>query len=125
MICKQKATQAAETEALNPKPRPVYFISLVGVDKYGKVDDHEHIFDLYTKLYDFDGVNVKVLSAQDLLSFYQRQNQQQNIFQRMLRKTDIYSLVKFFIQSNPDGHFILDECPFIANSKFLLASHPK
>ena len=102
-------------EALNPKPRPVYFISLVGVDMKGKVDDHEHIFDLYTKLYDFDGVNVKVLSAQDLLSFYQRHS----IFQRMrhqlhnYKKTDIYNLVKFFIQSNPDGHFILDECPFM------------
>ena len=121
MICKEKAIQTAEDEAQNPKPRPVYFISLVGVAKHGKVDDDEHIFDLYTKLYDFDGADVEVLSAQDLLSFYQRQN----ILQRMRRRyrnvtnTDIYSLVKLFIQSNPDGHFILDECPFLANgSKF-------
>ena len=118
MICKEKAIQKAEQEALNPKPRPVYFISLVGVDTKGKVDYHEHIFDLYTKLYDFDGVNVNVLSAQDLLSFYQRQN----ILQRMRRpyrnvtNTDIYSLVKFFVESNPDGHFILDECPFYKES---------
>ena len=97
-------------EALNPKPRPVYFISLVGVDKYGKVDDHEHIFDLYTKLYDFDGVDVEVRSAQDLLSFYQHHNSD---------TPNIYTLVKFFIRSNPDGHFILDECPFIKRSKLL------
>ena len=96
---------------MNPKPRPVYFISLVGVDRKGNVDDHEHIFDLYTKLYDFDGADVEVLSAQDLLSFYQQNKGN--------KKTKIYSLVEFFVQNNPDGHFILDECPFLADgSKF-------
>ena len=37
----------------------------------GYVDEYEHIFDLYTKLYDFQGTNVKVISAQDLWDFYE------------------------------------------------------
>ena len=113
MLCKEKAGQTSEKEALNPKPRQVYFISLVGVDGAGQVDDHEHIFDLYTKLYDFYGVDVEVLSAQDLLSFYQQSQAKKSI-----TNADIYTLVKFFVQSNPDGHFILDECPFIRKGKF-------
>ena len=90
-------------------------MSLVGVDREGTVDAHEHIFDLYTKLYDFDGVDVEVLSAQDLLRFYRRHN----ILKRMKgyfndsKKADIYTLVEYFIQKH-DGHFILDECPFLS-----------
>ena len=44
---------------------------MVGADEEGYVDEHEHIFDLYTKLYDFQGTNVKVISAQDLRDFYE------------------------------------------------------
>ena len=51
-------------------PDPVFFISLVGVNEKGIIDEDEHIFDIYTKLYDFLGCDVKVLSAQDLLDFY-------------------------------------------------------
>jgi len=68
----------------------VFFISLVGVDEKGFVDDHEHIYDIYTKLFDFWGRkatlkgfhgntvshcmhcarNLNVISAQDLRDFY-------------------------------------------------------
>ena len=66
LISKEKAIQTAEKESLKQNPAPVFFISLVGVDREGFVDVHEHIFDIYTKLYDFHGSNVNVKSAQDL-----------------------------------------------------------
>lgn len=56
---------------MEPNPNPVFFVSLAGVDRCGYVDEHEYIFDLYTKLYDFQGTNVKVISAQDLWDFYE------------------------------------------------------
>jgi hypothetical protein len=38
----------AENEGTKPKAAPVFFVSLVGTDKYGKVDEFEHIFDFYS-----------------------------------------------------------------------------
>ena len=86
----------------------------------GIVDKYEYIFDIYTKAYDFEGTAVKVLSAQDLLAFYESKSggkAYRNAF-------DIYFLVEYFIQHHQDGHFILDECPFIlcnGNSKIAQA----
>ena len=84
------------------------FISMVGVDKYGIVDEHEHLFDIFTKLYDFYGSSVHVLSAQDLWSFYQSKKKGAN-----REDVDIYTLVEFFIQHHANGNFVLDECPFL------------
>ena len=56
----------------------MYYISLVGVDQYGFVEEDEYIFDIYTKLYDFVGTNVNVLSAQDLWEFYKQHNNQED-----------------------------------------------
>lgn len=107
-------------------------------------------------------MDIKVLSAQDLLGFCRQKNSEEHqqyrlqtqILQRssskiiagnvnegeytyediesgdrynytsnrineysndMSEDVDIYELVQYFIQSNPDGHFILDECPFIGS----------
>ena len=90
------------------KANPVFFISMVGVDRNGIVDDHQHIFDVYSKLYDFLGINVQIKSAQDLWSFYEDRNKGVD---RM--EINVYELVEFFVRHHPDGHFILDECPFI------------
>ena len=46
LIGKEKAIQTAEREDLNLNPNPVFFISLVGVDEIGMVDEYEHIFDI-------------------------------------------------------------------------------
>ena len=80
----------------------------MGVDELGIVDKVEYIFDVYTKLYDFHGSSVKVVNAQDLWSFYESKNKGAN---RLL--VNIYCLVEFFIQHHLDGHFVLDECPFL------------
>ena len=69
-MCKEKAKQTSyqeeEEENMGSKPKadPVFFISLVGVkERSGIVDDHEHIFDIYTKEYDFDDSDVEVKSG--------------------------------------------------------------
>ena len=114
MISKERCIQTAEKEilaedaGLKSKADPVFFISMVGVTSYGTVDEDEYIFDIYTKLYDFHGSYVKVVSAQDLWAFYKSMNKGAK-----REDVDIYFLVEFFIQHHPNGHFILDECPFL------------
>lgn len=116
LLCKEKATQKVEEEekakAAGDKiiADPVFYISLVGVDHRGFVEEDEYIFDIYTKLYDFVGTDVKVKSAQDMWEYYDQHHKKRR-YQR--NKIDIYTLIKFFIKNNPNGHFIIDECPMI------------
>ena len=84
----------------------------MGVNDFGKVEKDEYIFDIYTKLYDFHGSNVKVISAQDLWTFYQSKNKGAD-----REKVKIYFLVEYFIQHHLEGHFVLDECPFVKFGK--------
>ena len=123
--------------------KQVYFISMVGVNEYGVVDEHEHIFDIFTKTYDFIGSNVQVISAQDLWKFYEEQNSYIKGLVKKLTKLEhpplsgkicenkkkynkyiekysyerrtinIYQLVEFFIHHHPNGHYVVDECPFL------------
>ena len=116
LICKERAIKTAEKEedaqnkGLKLKADPVFFISLVGVDAWGKVDDYEHIYDIYTKLYDFTSGDVIVKSAQDLREYYEAQNKGSD-----RKKIDIYALVEYFVQNHPNGHFVLDEVPFLVD----------
>ena len=135
LICKEKAAQESEKEEQSPNSRPVYFISLVGVDKLGEISRFEHIYDVYTKLYDFVSTDVIVLSAQDLWRIYQERKQHEQptgILKRIVKSMscgtkhnetfyleddEIYSVVESFIKNNANGHFIIDECPFILDGK--------
>ena len=101
----------------------VYFISMVGVNENGVVDKHEYIFDIFTKTYDFLGSNVQVKSAQDLWRFYVKRNPEVKIFNTFTwrkaadrQKINIYQLVEFFIRHHPNGHYVLDECPFLRSN---------
>ena len=85
-------------------------MSLVGVNQKGIIDAHEHIFDIYTRLYDFLGCDVKVFSAQDLWDFYESQHKGAD-----RNKLDIYTLADFFVEKHPTGHYVVDECPFVEN----------
>ena len=96
---------------MKPKADPVFFISMVGVYKE-YADKHEHIFDLYTKEYDFFGTDVQVISAQDLWTFYESKNKGVN-----REGVNIYDLVEFFVEHHSNGHFITDECPFLEHGK--------
>ena len=83
------------------------------MDGRGFVDEHEHIFDIYTKEYDFFGSNVKVISAQDLRDFYEKHHKIQTFWNSFRRKkVDIYTMAKFFVEQHSNGHFVVDECPF-------------
>ena len=93
---------------LKSESDPVFFIAMGGVDNTGFVDDNEHIFDLFTKLYDDLDSDVQILSAQDLWSFYESKHKGAN-----RKDVDIYFLVEFFIQHHSNRHFIIDECPFL------------
>ena len=114
MISKERCIQTAEKEILAEdtgsklKADPVFFISLVGVKNKGFVDKDEYIFDIYTKGYEFQGSNVKVVSAQDLLTFYKSKNKRANRYH-----VRVYELVEYFVQHHSEGHFVLDECPFL------------
>ena len=114
LISKEKAVQKDENEknakdmGLKKKSDQVFFISMVGANQYGIVDEHEHIFDLYTKAYDFLGSDVQVISARDLYEFYQASNERAD-----RKKVDVYFLVEYFVQHHPEEHYIIDECPFV------------
>ena len=118
LICKEKAVQKAEMERnseedkMKPNAGHVYFISMVGVDSYGSVEEFEYIFDIYTKEYDFRGYDVTVISAQDLWEFYASKNKRSRI-----KDVKIYFLVEYFVRHHPDGHFIVDECPLLKEGK--------
>ena len=112
LIGKERAIQTAEKQSLNPVPDPVFFISLVGVDSKGSVDEHEHIFDIYSKEYDFFGCDVKAISAQDLWNFYKYMHKNAD-----RKKIDIYTMAELFVEQNSNGHFVVDECPFRGTGK--------
>ena len=120
MICKEKAIlidekeQNTEANDLKPEANPVFYISLVGAGEYGKIEDSEHIFDLYTKFYDFLGTNVKVKSTQDLWEFYKNYHPDVN-----KKYVSIYTLLEYFVKSHPAGHFIMDEFPFIRRKSMI------
>ena len=98
----------AENTGEKLKADPVFFLSLVGVDKWGKVEEHEHLFDIHSKAYDVLGEHVTIKSAQDLFDFYmQRQTPPFN------PDLDIYQLTQFFVSQNSHAHFVIDECPFL------------
>ena len=115
LICKERAIQTAEREArdeimeLKSNASQVFFISMVGVNSCGKVENDQHIFDIYTKECDFWGSNVVVKSAQDLLNFYESQHP----FVDGTQTIDIYTLVENFVEQHPYAHYVLDECPFL------------
>ena len=110
----QTAEKEKHEEAIGSKPKAdsVFFVSLVGVDEKGNVDKHEHIFDIYTKGYDFLGHDVKVLSAQDLWKFYKKRH----MFASR-KKVNIYRVAEFFVKKHRNGHYVFDECPFLPNGK--------
>ena len=88
------------------------------MSEYGNVEEHEHIFDIYTKLYDYIlGSDVKVISAQDLWKFYESKHKGTD-----RSKIDVYKVAEFFVDQHPNGHYVIDECPFKTNSKWWMES---
>ena len=111
LISKEKCIQTAKNERFaadngsKNRANPVFFISLVGAHK------DEYIFDIYTKEYEFQDSSVKVISVQDLWTFYESKKGAEQ------SKVDVYCLVEYFVQHHSEGHFVLDECPFLMVGK--------
>ena len=117
---------------LKSKAVPVFFLSLVGVDEVGKVDDPESIFDIYSKTFEFLTSDVTFMSAQDLKAYYDFQNNvsdsynvskclqcEQEVYTRS-RKQGIYTLVEYFVKNHPDAHYVLDEVPFLTGKYIII-----
>ena len=91
LIVKEKAIQLAydEENAQYNKEKlvadPIYYISLLGVEDNGVVENDDYIFDTYTKLYDFCGTDVNVINAQDLWHFFEQRKCTQVPTLRVLR----------------------------------------
>ena len=108
----------AECEGIKPILDPVFFMSLVGADREGTIDEHQHIFDVYTKLYEFGLSEVKFKSAQDLWEYYESRNKGCDKL-----NTNIYSLTEYFVRNHPNAHYVLDEVPFIVPCKYKACEH--
>ena len=102
----EKPVQMAEKErtavelGLKTEADPVFYISMVGADENGIFYEHEHIFDLYTKEYDFVGSNVHVITAQDLWKFYASKNKGMKLF-------NIFTLVEGVKREKVDIYFLI------------------
>ena len=94
------------------KERPIYYISLVGTDAgdlYGKGLPRKAMsfFDIFTELEFEEITGITFLSVQDLLLFYQQTTGKKG------EEMNVYKLVLFFMKTNSDGLYFLDEVPLI------------
>ena len=89
----------------------IYFISLVGSDA-GDYDGKGiprkavYIFDVKSKM-ELKKYGIVFLSCQDVLKFYQDKTGTNG------EGINVYDLVKFYIEKNPNGYYFLDEVPLI------------
>ena len=96
------AVRSSEDSALGL----VYFISLVGSDRFGVPEKHKFIFDLLSKEYDFNGTDVNYIDAQDLWFFFKKHNPN-----AVRSNYNVLQLSEYFIEMHPNSSFILDEVP--------------
>ena len=89
----------------------IYFISLVGSDA-GDYDGKGiprktfYIFDVKSEM-ELKKYGIVFLSCQDVLKFYQDKTGTNG------EGINVYDLVKFYIEKNPNGYYFLDEVPLI------------
>ena len=100
----------------------VYYISLVAADARGMPQGEKYVFDVASKL-EMENTNVRAIDAQDLVKFYNDQQAVRGGFDPDTAATivavndgglNVYELVEFFVQANPNSCIIIDECPFIS-----------
>ena len=93
----------------------IYFISLIGSDagvfhkgipSKGIPRKAFYIFDVKSEM-EFKKYGIVFLSCQDLLKFYQDKTGTNG------KGINVYDLVKFYIEKNPNGYYFLDEVPLI------------
>ena len=89
----------------------IYFISLVGSDaggcrSKGIPRKAFYIFDVKSEM-ELKKYGIVFLSCQDLLKFYQDKTGTNG------EGINVYDLVVFYIERNPNGYYFLDEVPLI------------
>ena len=89
----------------------IYFISLVGSDAgdrngTGIPRKAFYIFDVKSEM-ELKKYGIVFLSCQDLLKFYQDNTGMKGV------GMNVYDLVKFYIEKNPNGYYFLDEVPLM------------
>ena len=115
---------------------------MAGVHEDGSIDEHEYIFDIYTKEYDFQSYDVKAKSMQDIKSYVianwnkykaryrgeidklekewiernRRGERLEEMYGFIRKKIDVYSSLKFFVSHHSNGHYVFDECPITQKS---------
>ena len=65
-----------------------------------------YIFDVKSEM-ELEKHQIKFLSCQDLLKYYKDQTGENG------EGLNVYQLVQFFIEKNPNGYYFLDELPLI------------
>ena len=100
------------------KTKLIYFISLVasnagqflGTGIPGKAF---YIFDIKSEM-ELKRHGIIFLSCQDLLEYFKEQTGTNG------EGINVYDLVKFYIERNPNGYYFLDEVPLIQGGSYCL-----
>ena len=77
-----------------------------GVEGTGIPRKAFYIFDVKSEM-ELEKHQIKFLSCQDLLRYYEDQTGKNG------ETLNVYQLVQFFIEKNPNGYYFLDEVPLI------------
>ena len=106
---------------VDDETKSIYFISLVGSDAgdwngKGFPRNAFYIFDVKSEM-ELEKHNIKFLSCQDLLEYYQKETGLNG------EEMNVYELVQFFMEKNPNGYYLLDEVPLIKGIVFESLRH--
>ena len=71
-----------------------------------------YIFDVKSEM-ELEKHQITFLSCQDLLNYYEDQTGKSG------KDLNVYELVQFFIEKNPNGYYFLDEVPLIKGTRLL------
>ena len=108
-----------QTEAKKMKPN-VYFLSLVATDANerngrGVPRKAHYFFDVRSEM-ELAKYGVKFLSSQDLASFHDQNNSQD----QYENPPNIYQLVVFFMAHHPTDFYFIDEAPLLKGKQFII-----
>ena len=92
--------------------QPVYYISLIASDWWGRHVDEYFAFDEGSKI-DLEGTGVDFLDVHSLVDEYRLAHQTEKT-----ETITVYDLLEDFIDRNKKASFFVDECPFVASKDF-------
>ena len=93
----------------NGQNQPVYYISPIASDEFGKPENEYFTFDEGSRI-DLEDTDVKFRDVHALLDEYKVAHPMEKI-----KEISVYDLLEDLIKRNPKASFFVDECPFIMN----------